>query len=344
MEDSDRLLQAHRKLNSLLRELALGAKLEDFLQHVIQAVESCLSGSIASILHFDATQNSLHCRVPNRLPQSYNDAIEGVIIGPTVGCCGAAAALKTAVIAEDINTHPNWQPYLALSQAANLHACWSIPVLNSQGEVFGTFAIYHNFPKAPSQADMEVLELAALVTSVAIEKAELEEQLHFAATHDELTHLYNRTFFNQTSEQLLEQQQQGQHSDKLTIMFLDLNNFKRVNDKYGHHCGDKLLQQIAENIKAAVREGDIAARFGGDEFVVLMPTNSRAEAENIARRILADVTQHCSQQYLDIGFGISIGIADNSGNKKLSLSDLISQADKAMYDAKRQSLGLVYIN
>lgn len=335
------LLTAHRQFNRLLSDLALSSEISPFLNEVIKTVEQFLPGCKVSILTLNREHNTLHSGAKNNLPDFYNDAIEGVKIGENVGSCGAAAFLNKPVIIENINSHINWQPYLALTQQANLHACWSIPFTDSYKDVMGTFAIYHHEVKAPTEAEIEIVKVAALITSVAMEKVKLEEQLIFSATHDELTQIHNRAYLNEAGENFLSLCARNEMS--CSVLFIDLNKFKRVNDELGHKAGDELLVQVANVIKEQTRASDITARFGGDEFIILMENNAANEGEKVAKRIHHAILEAVSSSITSLGFGVSIGIALMSSHEQLSLKKLIHVADKAMYFAKENNLG-VYVS
>ena len=332
------LLTAHRQFNRLLSDLALGSEISPFLIEVIKTVEQFLPGSKVSILTLNKEQNTLHSGAKNSLPDFYNDAIEGVKIGENVGSCGAAAFLNKPIIVENINTHENWKPYIALTKQANLHACWSIPFTDSQNEVMGTFAIYHHEVKSPTEAEVEIVKVAALITSVAIEKLKLEEQLVFSATHDELTRLHNRAFLNEAGENFLSLCVRNKLN--CSVLFMDLNKFKRVNDELGHKAGDELLVNVAKLIKQQTRESDISARFGGDEFIIIIENTSYNDGELVAKRLHQTIIDNVSEQILALGFGVSIGIAKMAANEHQSLNKLIQIADEAMYFAKQNSLGV----
>ncbi|WP_171044050.1 sensor domain-containing diguanylate cyclase [Pseudoalteromonas phenolica] len=335
------LLTAHRQFNRLLSDLALSSEISPFLNEVIKTVEQFLPGCKVSILTLNREHNTLHSGAKNNLPDFYNDAIEGVKIGENVGSCGAAAFLNKPVIIENINSHINWQPYLALTQQANLHACWSIPFTDSYKDVMGTFAIYHHEEKAPTEAEIEIVKVAALITSVAMEKVKLEEQLIFSATHDELTRIHNRAYLNEAGENFLSLCARNEMS--CSVLFIDLNKFKRVNDELGHKAGDELLVQVASVIKEQTRASDITARFGGDEFIILMENNAANEGEKVAKRIHHAILEAVSSSITSLGFGVSIGIALMSSHEQLSLKKLIHVADEAMYFAKENNLG-VYVS
>ena len=336
------LLTAHRQFNRLLSDLALSSEITPFLNEVIKTVEQFLPGCKVSILTLNREHNTLHSGAKNNLPDFYNDAIEGVKIGENVGSCGAAAFLNKPVIIENINAHINWQPYLALTQQANLHACWSIPINDSYKDVMGTFAIYHHEVKAPTEAEIEIVEGAALITSVAMEKVKLEEQLIFSATHDELTRIHNRAYLNEAGENFLSLCARNEMS--CSVLFIDLNKFKRVNDELGHKAGDELLVQETNVIKEQTLASDITARFGGDEFIILMENNAVNEGEKVAKRIHHAILEAVSSSITSLGFGVSIGVALMSSHEQLLLKKLIHVADEAMYFAKENNLGVYFSN
>ena len=154
----------------LLSSLAIERKLETILLSIIFLAEKRSPKILCSILLLDEEKKHLSKGFAPSLPAFYNEAIEGVEIGEKIGSCGAAAYKKERVIVEDINSHENWAAFLELTQKANLHACWSEPILSSNKEILGTFAIYNNSPKAPSSFELKLISSYANLASIAIEK------------------------------------------------------------------------------------------------------------------------------------------------------------------------------
>jgi diguanylate cyclase (GGDEF)-like protein/PAS domain S-box-containing protein len=164
-----------------------------------------------------------------------------------------------------------------------------------------------------------------------------QQRLEHEALHDTLTGLPNRTLFIDRVEQTL-QRAAREAAAGCALLFLDLDGFKQINDSLSHAIGDKLLVAFAERVSAAVRPGDTVARFGGDEFtVVLEDLVQPAEATVIAERILRAMSEPFHIDGNEMHIGVSIGISLSSDG--LSPADLIGAADLAMYEAKRQGRG-----
>ncbi len=165
-----------------------------------------------------------------------------------------------------------------------------------------------------------------------------EDQLRILATTDELTKLWNRRYFMQTVHQEMER---GKRYDKtFSLMLLDIDHFKKINDVYGHAAGDKALEYIATVIKNHLRQVDVPCRFGGEEFAVLLPHTNIDEAYQIAERLRIYV-QNNPANYLgqDIFFTVSIGLVQY--RQGISNEDeLLKMADDALYQAKRNGRNL----
>ena len=166
------------------------------------------------------------------------------------------------------------------------------------------------------------------------DKKESEKIIHFQAYHDTLTRLPNRTLLNDRLVQAISHAKRN--NEKLSIMFLDLDRFKNINDTLGHLMGDKLLQSVADRLKKCLRECDTLARIGGDEFTILLPEiHSKGDSELIAQKIIDTLKHPFSLDNQNIYISTSIGIAHypNDGETKESL---LKHADIAMYAVKNK--------
>ena len=178
-----------------------------------------------------------------------------------------------------------------------------------------------------------VTHFAALMSDIS-EKKEQENRLAYQATHDVLTGLANRALFEDRLGHDFELARRSKHM--LAVMFIDLDEFKPINDTLGHKVGDALLISIARALESAIRPTDTLARFGGDEFVLLLPDlDALSEAEDVASRILNTLARPHKIANHELYISASIGIAIQ--DEAMSFPEkLIQQADMAMYKAKQQ--------
>jgi len=163
-----------------------------------------------------------------------------------------------------------------------------------------------------------------------------QQELERLAERDTLTGLYNRRKFLQLAQQELDRR--ARMPSDLCVLMVDLDYFKRVNDKYGHPMGDLVLQQVAARLAANVRSTDVLARIGGEEFIVLMPITERAGALHLAEKIRAAI----GGQPLDLPGGLqvamttSLGVTGVQAQQQAPLNSLYTAADQALYSAKAQ--------
>jgi len=186
-----------RMLNELeqrvLEMAAAGEPLESTLTELVRAIEELAKPSIGSVLLL--TPDGKHVRhgaAPN-LPEEYNRVIDGAPIGPRAGSCGTAAFLKRSVVVTDIATDPLWEHYKDVALPHGLRACWSTPIIASDGRVLGTFALYYREPRSPTTDDLALISRANHVAGIAIQRHELDEQLRGLAARLEATREEERT-------------------------------------------------------------------------------------------------------------------------------------------------------
>jgi diguanylate cyclase (GGDEF)-like protein len=168
------------------------------------------------------------------------------------------------------------------------------------------------------------------------EQKTLEEQLRRQAFHDDLTGLPNRALFTDRLEHAIAFL--GRHSAPIAVLFIDLDDFKTVNDSLGHEAGDRLLVEAGKRIERCVRSVDTVARLGGDEFAVLLEDVDPDAPADVASRILAALREPVRVHRRQLTIGASIGIA-TAHSPKQRVSDLLRNADLAMYSAKDHGKG-----
>jgi diguanylate cyclase (GGDEF)-like protein len=162
--------------------------------------------------------------------------------------------------------------------------------------------------------------------STLAERESLEAELERRALHDPLNGLANRTLFADRLDHALAQRDQ-----RVAVLFLDLDDFKTVNDTHGHHAGDELLIAVAARLTGLLGPGDVAARLGGDEFAVLLPGAGESRAREIANRVEAALSEPLTVAGERLRVGVSVGAATGSPH---DAARLLSEADAAMYVRK----------
>ncbi|QDR79067.1 diguanylate cyclase domain-containing protein [Sporomusa termitida] len=201
-------------------------------------------------------------------------------------------------------------------------------------DLLGILYIERTSPGEESQERLELLEALASQTAIAIRNARLHEEVQYLAEYDKLTGLLNRHSFDRFfAEQC---RQAAEQPAPVTLLMIDINGLKLVNDQYGHVAGDMLIKAAAQVVKNSISSDDRAFRYGGDEIVVLLPGVSLPEAQIIIKRIQRNSKWWqpgiVANVYADLTLSVSIGAAASS---EVSLECLIQEADKRMYESKR---------
>jgi PAS domain S-box-containing protein len=159
----------------ILEMVAKGDPLRQILEGLCRLVEENATGVLASILLLEG--NCLRHGAAPSLPKAYTDAIDGATIGPVAGSCGTAAYFGKQIIVEDIATDPLWADYRSLALPHSLRACWSTPVISSQGKVMATFAMYYREARSPGAGDREIIEQITHLAGIAIERNLTQDRL-----------------------------------------------------------------------------------------------------------------------------------------------------------------------
>jgi diguanylate cyclase (GGDEF)-like protein len=215
----------------------------------------------------------------------------------------------------------------------------AVPILRNS-HVVGLLISFLAPGKGRASRDIEdekVLESWGQFASLAVERRGLYEQLSFRAQYDSLTSLLNRaSFYESLDAQIRKACREG---TSLAVVYLDLDNFKEINDRYGHGAGDTVLQETARQIVGCVRHSDVVGRIGGDEFVVIMPgVSDRAEAMRVGDSIVNSMHRAASNgSSVQSGASFGVGMFPQDGDET---NTLLQRADEDMYRAKSKSRAL----
>ena len=312
----------------MLERIARGEPLERTLVRLCDEVETRFPDARCSVLLADPRAGVLHPAAGPSLPAEVHAALDGMPIAEGAGACGTAAFRRKVVEVEDALTDPLTAGYLDLARAHDLRSVWSHPLTDAAGEVLGTFALYRRAPHTPNERERQTVQVAAGLAGLAIERRRAEDALTAAAMVDPLTGLPNRTHFLERLRGLLAERGVA----RCAVMFLDVDRFKWINDSLGHPAGDEVLVEVASRFRSVVRPGVMVARFGGDEFTVLVEDASPEAIDAIAAAIHRAFAEPFMAHGGEFFLTVSIGIARSDGESDAFA--LVRDADAAMYAAK----------
>ncbi len=331
-----RIRDAERAQTEVLELIACQAPLVDVLKAIVVSVEEQLEEKICTVLLAELEDGHLvfrHGASPG-MPPLYRTVLEGREIPGDPSPCGLAVRSATAVVVDDIFADARFAPMRPLADLCQVRSCWSFPVNSpTTGEVLGTFAIYGRTPGLPEGHTEPVVARASRLVAIALDHQKLLGRLAHQAQHDGLTGLPNRVTLLQRLTEELAARTEGEPGP--AVIFVDLDRLKIVNDSLGHDLGDELLVQIAHRLSAALPEDALVARFGGDEFVVLLERpGDAARTEALARALLAAIAVPVRLAGRLITPTASAGVVMPAAGQ--SATEVLRDADLAMYRAKHR--------
>lgn len=319
---------------SLLEQIARGYPLTTILDGLVHLVEAQLTDIRASVLFYEEETGCLRHGAAPTLPAEYTALIDGVKAGESVGSCGTAAWFRTPVMVSDTHTDQRWADYVGIATRFGLRSCWSTPIIDGSGTLFGTFALYSGAVREPSELEMEITAMATDLAAIAIARARTEEKIRHLANHDALTGLPNRRHFLESFAEAIDAASEKRQA--LVIAYFDLDGFKQINDTLGHGAGDRVLREMAARLKHSVRVADLVVRLGGDEFAVVMACDPEEEPQLVAR--LHDLSDElarpmrCGDRTVSCGGSMGIAVFPRDG---ATPDALLARADAGMYAAKK---------
>lgn len=316
--------------NEVLEAIARGQSLRAIADLLCTRVESDAPGVACSILTVDK-QGLLHPLAGPSLPDAYSQSLDCLAVGPRCGSCGTAAWRGEAVEVTDIAHDPLWADYRQLALPIGLRACWSSPIKAGDGSVIGTFAFYYHTQRGPAEFERQLVEKCVHLCAIAIEHEQNQSRIHQLAFYDTVTGLPNRALFQERACAMLTAVPQEQ---PVNLLFVDLDDFKSINDTLGHRVGDLLLERVAQRLVACAEDEAFVARLGGDEFAMIQTgLDGRIGAVALAERIIAAFVAPFEVDGQHVKTSASVGIAQSMACQN-DLVELARRADMALYAAK----------
>lgn len=206
--------------------------------------------------------------------------------------------------------------------------------LSAQGEVLGLLHVSNSVGGSLTDNERAAVEAVAEHLAVVLHSLQLRESLRVQSLRDPLTGLYNRRYLEESLQR--EMERCARRERPLSVLMLDIDHFKRFNDEHGHGAGDALLTRVGEVLRTLTRGEDIACRYGGEEFTVVMPEADSAQAEARAEQIRQAVAES-TIVYMRRELGpvtVSIGVAEQQADGRETTQSLVASADRALYSAK----------
>ena len=261
---------------------------------------------------------------------------------PGEGIAGWVAREGQACIVEDVAADARFAVHVDSATGFTTRAVLCVP-LKSKGKVLGVIELLNKLDGAVFDGrDLQVVSILADYAAIAIENARLYQRAEELAVTDDVTGIHNSRYFHQILERELNRALR--YRRPLSVLFIDLDYFKAVNDTHGHQKGSQVLREVAQVLKTSIRSVDLIARYGGDEFIVVLPDTDAATGAQLGERLRATVakTEFLAPESLGLRLTASFGVAaypDHAQTKE----ELIRFADQAMYRAKGGRRNAVYI-
>ncbi len=213
------------------------------------------------------------------------------------------------------------------------HQWLGVPLTSQNGTIGALVMARRTGGLAYTDQDADLLQFVSTQIATTIERKQSEVRLQHLASHDPLTDLPNRMLFQDRFEMALKRAHREQ--EKLALLYLDLDDFKEINDNHGHHVGDLFLCEVAKRLTHSIRETDTVARMGGDEFAVIITNVQGPEtAKSMVNKIRKEIQRPCILDEISLSASVSIGIAIYP-DEGVNSQELIRYADEHMYHSKR---------
>ncbi len=317
---------------SILHEAskALGSSLifEEVLDTVADIAIKGMMADIAGALVFDNETQVLKIVEIRGLSSDEAEKMKEKSYKPGEGVFGKVFGKKMTLNIDDISTDKQY----SLNGSGRIKSFMATP-LSTDGYDIGVLFV-GKFLKEPFSGDVEdFIETIAGQAAVAIENARLYAQQQELAIHNGLTGIYNyRYFMKELGEEI---KRAERYERQVSLLMIDIDLFKRVNDTHGHQRGDEVLQGLANTLVSKTRETDIVSRYGGEEFAIILPETDMENAMEVATKLKESVTRtrFARKRGKSIKLTISIGVATFPGGAK-SQEELLRSADDALYAAK----------
>jgi diguanylate cyclase (GGDEF)-like protein len=317
-------------LMEIAKALASPKEIHEILEEIMLQVSRLLHPKAWSLLLRDEETNELEFAV---VISDVAENLKGVRLPVGYGIAGWVAEKGEPLIISDVQKDPRFAAEFAKQLTFTTRSIACVPI-KSQDQIFGVIELINSHDEGIfTEADEHILTTIADFAGIAISNAKAIAKIKQLVITDDLTGLYNSRYFFEQIEYEVERAKR--YSTPLSLVFFDLDRFKNVNDTYGHLVGSRLLAEVGSIVQTNIRKTDKAARYGGDEFVIILPQTEKDGATIFARKLLEAlhrypfISSNGDVLAITASFGVAAFPADAG-----SAGELINAADESMYLVK----------
>jgi len=320
------------KINNLISSTL---DLEAVLIKVVKSIRKYFNYLICDLLLLDEQKENLYIAAADGY---LAESRRNIWIKLGEGVTGKVAVSGKPLLVTDVTKFEGY-----IQGAKEIRSEMAVP-LKVKDKLIGVFNVESKKPDTFDERDIRLLSILSTPVAIAIQNARLHQQMKNLAITDELTGLHN---FRYLKERLEEEVKRAQRYERpLALIMADIDYFKKYNDTYGHPKGNKVLKILADILKVSVREVDIVGRYGGEEFIIILPEASEDEAREIAERIRLKVERykfinnknHPDETKLTLSLGVT-----SCFQESIAPEGLIYKVDQALYQAKRKGRNRVEV-
>lgn len=318
-----------RKIHFIMERVIVFDGIDEVLEHIVKSAVSLARAEAATLRVFNVATGKLEIkagfglsnRFLNQPPLRLGEGIVGRVVLN-------GESFKTTDVSVEASC-----VYKELAELEGIKALLSVP-LKTSSKTIGCLTAYRKTDEAYTDTDLLLLNIFAAQSVEAVEKTKLLEDLKNQASFDQLTNIYNKLFLIKRLEE--EIKRASRHNLILSVIFIDIDDFKGFNDTHGHLLGDKLLADFVSLLKTLLRKNDIIGRYGGEEFIIATPETDKRKALTLTNKLLNAVNhfKFLGRKGNVTGISFSAGIASFPEDGKTVL-EILNRADQAMYMAKR---------
>ena len=324
-------------LHDMAQALTSALDVEELLLTIMQKVEMLLSPDTWSLLLVEEETSELSFQI---VKGKSSEKLRGARLNINKGIAGWVAMNGESLIVPDVQSDPRFYPDIDQITDQKTHSIVCVPV-KYRDKALGVLEIVNYAGHRDfDDLDLELLEAMADYTAIALQNAIFVKKIHELTITDDLTGLYNTRQFHDVLARELSRAKR--YAFQFSLLFIDMDHFKQVNDKHGHLIGSRMIHDVGQVIKEILRDSDYGFRYGGDEFVLLLPHTDTRGAITIGRRFQERLGEETFmvEEGLNLKIGASIGVASYPVDADTK-EDLVRLADEAMYRVKATSRGEV---